>query len=335
MSGVAWWSHTAATNAGADPSIGWAEGMAPSSVNDSARAEMASVAKWRDDIAGATVTSGTSTAFTLTTYQSFDNLSRLSGQVIAFTPHVTSGATVTLNVDSLGAKPLRSAPSVELPAGVLIEGTPYVALYNNSDQAFYLQSFYGNPYSVPIGGFIDYGGATAPNSSFVLAYGQAISRSTYSTLFAMFSTTYGSGDGSTTFNVPDLRGRVVAGKDDMGGSAASRLSSTSISTGGPTTLGGTGGADTKTLLTANLPPYTPAGTMALSVTSSVSNVQVNSAGAGSINNPGGATPWPILNNSALVSTGTGTLSGTPQGGTSTAFSLAQPTIVLNKLLRII
>ena len=222
MSGVAWWSQTAANNATFDPSISWAEGMAPSSVNDSARAEMASVKKWADDIAGATVTGGSSTAFTLTTYQSFDTLARLNGNLVAFTPHATNGATVTLNVDGLGAKPLRSAPSVELPAGVLVQGTPYVALYNSSDAAFYLQGFFGNPYSIPVGGVLPYTGASAPNSSFVLPYGQAISRTTYASYFSLVSTTFGSGDGSTTFNVPDLRGRVIAGLDNMGGSAAMR-----------------------------------------------------------------------------------------------------------------
>jgi len=333
MTGVAWWSQTAANNATYDPSLSWAEGMAPSSVNDSARAMMASTKKWADDIAGATVTGGTSTAFTVSTYQSFDTLARLSGNLVAFTPHATNGATVTLNVDGLGAKPLRSAPSVELPAGVLVQGTPYVAVYNNSSQVFYLQSFFGSPYSVPIGAMIDFTGSTSPNSSFVLPYGQAISRSTYSAYFALVSTTYGSGDGSTTFNVPDLRGRVVAGVDTMGGSAAGRL--TDATSGFGDALGEAGGAQSHTLVTANLPPYTPAGTMSLSVTSTVSNVQINSAGNGSINNPGGSTSWPVLNNSALVSTGTGTLSGTAQGGTSTPFALAQPTIALNKLLRII
>jgi len=62
-------------------------------------------------------------------------------------------------------------------------------------------------------------GANAP-ASWLLCYGQAISRTTYAVLFAEISTVFGSGDGSTTFNVPDLRGRVPSGKDDMGGTAA-------------------------------------------------------------------------------------------------------------------
>src|SRR5258708_238947 len=132
------WSQTASADATADGTINWAEGQSPSSVNDSARAMMAATAKYRDDIAGAIVNGGTSTAYTVSSYEVFDTLAHLNGQMIAFTPHATNGATVTLNVDGLGAKPLRSAPSTELLAGTLIQGTPYLALYNNSDAVWYL-----------------------------------------------------------------------------------------------------------------------------------------------------------------------------------------------------
>lgn len=327
------WSRTAASNATADAQVNWAEGMAPSAVNDSARAMMASIAGYRDDIAGAIVTGGTSTAYTVTSYQVFDTLAHMSGQVIAFTPHATNGATVTLNVDGLGAKALRSAPSVELPAGVLIQGTPYTALYNNSDAAWYLQNFFVNPYATPIGGFMPYVGTTAPNSAFVFPYGQAISRTTYSALFAITSTTFGVGDGSTTFNLPDLRGRVVAGKDDMGGSSANRLTNADDGLNGDT-LGATGGVETQTLVTANLPAYTPAGSVSVSVTSTTSNVQVNTSQT-SMNMPGGASAYPIFNSAQLTSTGSGTFTGTAQGGSSTAFGVVQPTIILPYIMRVI
>ncbi|WOH66178.1 phage tail protein [Bradyrhizobium sp. BWA-3-5] len=333
MSGLAWWSQTANSNANGngDVAINMAEGMAPSSVNDSVRALMASAAKYRDDIAGAIVTGGTSTALTVATYQSFDTLARLSGQVVAFTPHTTNGGPTTLNVDGLGAKPLRSAPSTELAAGHLVQGTPYVAVYNNSDAAFYLRGFYGNPYSVPIGATIDFIGSTAPNSSFVLAYGQAISRTTYATLFAMISTTYGIGDGSTTFNVPDLRGRVVAGKDDMGGSASGRLTSATISSGSPTTLGGTGGLETMQLGTANLPPYTPSGT----ITNGAISISHNAVSLAPSMTGGGAFSAGANTASISASQAASTFTGTAQGGTSAAFGRLQPTMILNKLLRII
>jgi hypothetical protein len=116
------WSQIAAADATADSSINWQEGQAPSSINDSARAMMAATAKYRDDIAGAIVTGGSSTAYTVISYQAFDTLAHFSGHMIAFTVHTSSGAAPTLNVDGLGAKPLRITPGNTLPAGVLIQG---------------------------------------------------------------------------------------------------------------------------------------------------------------------------------------------------------------------
>lgn len=55
------------------------------------------------------------------------------------------------------------------------------------------------------GTVLPFAGEAAPNG-WLLCYGQAISRTTYSTLFGIIGTTYGTGDGSTTFNLPDLRG---------------------------------------------------------------------------------------------------------------------------------
>ena len=105
------WSQTASSDATADSTINWAEGQAPSSVNDSARAMMAATAKYRDDIAGAIVTGGTSTGVYDFILRGVRHARPSHGQMIAFTPHTTNGATVTLNVDGLGAKPLRSAPA--------------------------------------------------------------------------------------------------------------------------------------------------------------------------------------------------------------------------------
>ena len=66
-------------------------------------------------------------------------------------------------------------------------------------------------------------GSTAPAGT-LLCYGQAISRTDYVGLFTVIGTTYGVGDGTTTFNVPDLRGTVPAGKTNMGGSIAATYS---------------------------------------------------------------------------------------------------------------
>ena len=123
-------------------------------MNNSARAMMGQLAKAFADWHGANVTSGTSTAYTLTSNQGFDTLAHMGGQRICFTPHTTNGAVDTLSVDGLTAEPLRSAPSVELGAGVIIQGTPYCAVYNSSDAAFYLVGFFANQFTVPVGGMI-------------------------------------------------------------------------------------------------------------------------------------------------------------------------------------
>jgi microcystin-dependent protein len=108
--------------------------------------------------------------------------------------------------------------------------------------------------AITAGTIIPYAGSSAP-TGFLLCDGSAVSRTTYADLFAVVGTTYGSGDGSTTFNVPDLRGRVPAGKDNMGGSAASRLTSTTMTPDG-NTLGATGGEQTHTLVTSEIPSHT-------------------------------------------------------------------------------
>ena len=337
------WSQTASADATADATINWAEGQAPSSVNDSARAMMAATAKYRDDIAGAIVTSGTSTAYAVSSYQGFDTLAHLNGQMIAFTPHTTNGATVTLNLDSLGAKPLRSAPNTELVAGAIIQGTPYVATYNNSDGAFYLQGFFGNPYSIPIAGGMDYWGFTAPNSNFAFPFGQAISRTTYASLFAIIGGQYGDGDGATTFNLPDKRGRVSAALDNMGGTYAARLTGSGLGFGAqggsPTNLGSSGGLESEALALSQIPT---------GITSSVSVVTPNSIyltapgtgfgieqisyQAGTAGVPQVFAPGAVIEPvPSITSTGSGTSNNTGGG----AHQNVQPTIVCNYIMRII
>lgn len=323
------WSKTAATNASADASINWAEGQPPSSVNDSARAMMAALKKWGDDISGAIVTGGTLTAYTLTSNSIFDTLAHMDGAMVAFSPHATCGATVTLNVDGLGAKPLRTSPSVELQAGTLILGTPYVATYSNADSVWYLRGFYGNAFNLPLGGILPYIGTSAPNSAFALPYGQAISRTTYATLFSLVSTTFGIGDGTTTFNVPDLRGRGISGKDDMGGSAASRLTSTYFGTSAAA-LGAVGGSESHTLTTPEIPSHTHVNTLTdpghthtyfRHNSSSVVASGDTFAHADQSQNTGSSTTGITITNAAA--------------GGGGAHAIVPPTIICNYILRII
>ena len=97
--------------------------------------------------------------------------------------------------------------------------------------------------SVPAGTLLDFGGSNLP-AGFLQCDGSAVSRTVYARLFAAISTTWGVGDGSTTFNVPDFRRRVAVGS---GGSGTATLSNA---------IGATGGAETHTLTTAEMPAHT-------------------------------------------------------------------------------
>lgn len=172
---------------------------------------------------------------------------------------------------------------------------------------------------VPIGAVIPYAGSTAP-TNWLLCAGQAVSRSTYGDLYTVVGTTYGAGDGSTTFNLPDLRGRVAAGKDDMNGSAASRLTSTVLSASN--TLGATGGAQTVTLTTSEMPSHT--------------HVQDPHTHTKTTSQTGSATTKVQIGGSATTNDAfttdatTATNQNTGGGG---AHSNTQPTIVLNYIVR--
>ena len=103
-------------------------------------------------------------------------------------------------------------------------------------------SMAGMTRAVPVGAMVPWaGGSTAP-ARFLIADGSAVSRTTYADLFAAIGTTYGAGDGTTTFNLPDTRGRVIVGQDS---------SQTEFDT-----VGETGGAKTQALTFNQLPKGT-------------------------------------------------------------------------------
>ena len=100
-----------------------------------------------------------------------------------------------------------------------------------------------NPYLLPSGAIIDFGGVSAP-TGFLLCDGSAVSRTTYSSLFSAIGVAWGSGDGSTTFNVPDFRRRTAIGS---GGTVLS---------GPNNTVGSVGGEETHVLTTSELASHT-------------------------------------------------------------------------------
>lgn len=110
--------------------------------------------------------------------------------------------------------------------------------------------------TAPIGSVVEWAGS-APPVGWLLCDGSAVSRTLYPLLFSAIGTKFGAGDGSTTFNLPDARGRVSAGRDNMGGTAAGRLT-----TFNATAVGATGGGEATDVLIENLPDATLSGTAA-------------------------------------------------------------------------
>lgn len=98
--------------------------------------------------------------------------------------------------------------------------------------------------ATPVGCVMDFAGSVAPAGWF-FCDGSAKNRLTFSTLFNVIGTVFGVGDGTTTFNLPDYRGRYGMG---MGGHAAGRITALDV-------LGSVGGTETVTLTTTQLPSH--------------------------------------------------------------------------------
>lgn len=111
---------------------------------------------------------------------------------------------------------------------------PHQGLLNRTE---YLKGRLDALLMVPAGAIFPYAGSTAP-SGYLLANGALVSRTTYASLFAAIGTTYGAGDGSTTFAIPNLQGRFPLGK------SATRA------------LAVSGGAETHTLTVDQIPAHT-------------------------------------------------------------------------------
>ena len=138
----------------------------------------------------------------------------LGGVIYKFIPNVGSTGAATLNINGIGA--------ISISGATLTANQPVLVIYDATDGVFVIM---GGAGGTPVGALMPYGGSAAP-TGWLLCQGQAVSRTTYASLFSILGTAYGAGDGSTTFNLPNMQQRFPLGK------AASGTGST---------LGGTGG----------------------------------------------------------------------------------------------
>jgi len=175
--------------------------------------------------------------------------------------------------------------------------------------------------NIPIGVVVDFWGSTPPEN-YLFAAGQEVSRSTYAALFAVIGTNAGAGDGSTTFNLPDYRGRIGAGRESMATPATTRLNTLSSST-----LGAAGGAQTHTLTEAQMPAHNHSVTDP-GHTHSYQRATVQ----GNVGAEGGITSSTTVTSASTVSATTGITIASKGGGE--AHNNVQPTIICNKIIRI-
>lgn len=188
---------------------------------------------------------------------------------------------------------------------------------------------------VPIGGTIEWNGLKEPEG-WMFEDGRALSRTTYAALFEVIGTQFGKGNGSSTFNIPDSRGRVVAGLNQ----GAARLTAKAGGVDGDV-LGAVGGAEQHVLSIEQLPAHNHTGNTNKSG-AHTHTTSVDSAGVGGGDHPD--TPrW-----NALASRNYGKLSATTSlsgehvhgfttdnRGGGQAHNNVQPTIIKNKIIRVL
>lgn len=204
---------------------------------------------------------GTANAVTLTT--GFSLTAYTEGMTFQWKVPTAITGPLTVDVDGLGAKDVVTLDGSALQTGEIRADFIPIICYDGTRFRWLNKPTSGSSGDIlaritPIGIVAPWPGATAP-SGWLFAYGQAVSRTTYSELFAAYGTTYGTGDGSTTFNLPDYRGRTPFGDDNMGGSTAGRITAAGSGITG-TTLGAVGGAETVTLSTSQIPAHGHTGT---------------------------------------------------------------------------
>jgi microcystin-dependent protein len=333
---ISLWSTAPGSNATVG-AINWAEGMPTASVNNSARQMMADVADWHHNGAewidrGETPIYVGATQFKISgvDVSSVYSVGRRI-KLTAPTPVIiygtisavsySSDTTVTMVWDGTT---LSNETLTAVALGIIQNASGSQSL----DAANIPRI---NQYGMPAGSIITYGSTAAAPTGFLFCFGQSVSRATYPALFTAISTFYGAGS-TTTFSLPDLRGRVLACLDNLGGVAANVLP-------GATTLGGTGGS------TSNTATISVTGTIGATTLSAAQiptlsyNMPTYGSGTGLGQNAvaTGDVGQTLSNTSGLISSNAGggshTHSAAAVTATATAVDVIQPYMTLPYIIK--
>ena len=221
-----------------------------------------------------------------------------TGQRFSFKAANANTSSSTLNVNGLGAQSITKDVATSLTANDISVGQIVQVEYDGTQ-------FQMISRGSTLPGIIQmYAGASAP-TGWLLCDGSAISRTTYATLFGVISTTYGAGDASTTFNVPDMRGRIPAG---VGTGTGGGASGTGLPTGGSALTavarGTWKGEELHTMTTNELVAHT--------------HTMYQSSGAGGLQ---------------VATAGGGAYATTGSTGSTTPFNVIQPTMGVNFIIK--
>jgi microcystin-dependent protein/phage baseplate assembly protein W len=175
---------------------------------------------------------------------------------------------------------------------------------------------------LPTGTVLDFAGVIAP-SGFLIADGSAVDRILFAGLFAVIGTAFGAGDGSTTFNLPDCRGRAAVGAG-QGGGLTDRI------------LAAAGGEESHPLTIAELASHTHIQNAHTHIQNAhrhdlVMNAQGSTPGGGALGPVSGAGPW--SSTTTVTPTNQNTTATNQNAGSGTAHNNMPPFIALNKIIK--
>ncbi|EJF95609.1 hypothetical protein MEE_00846 [Bartonella elizabethae F9251 = ATCC 49927] len=223
MSTIYDWSLTASENGGADSLINWSEGQHPNTVNNSARFMMQRVREYLSDTGGViegivTVNQEQKTSGIRLQSQS-QFLAYKNGISVCFKARGKNVGATTIALDNLAAKPVYKGTEsglLALSGGEIQEGCLYTVIYDEEISGWQIL----NPTREKVSslkrlpsGFIGPFAMERLPEGWLVCDGRAYLRSSYRALFEAIGTTWGAGDGVSTFNVPDFRGMFLRGMD--------------------------------------------------------------------------------------------------------------------------
>lgn len=169
----------------------------------------------QDNRASYCTVGGTANAITLT--NTIPILQYNAGQEFRFQAALSNTGAVTVNVDGKGAKAVKVAGTA-LTAGQIIAGAWVIVAFDGTDFEMAVGT---TPAAVAVGTVMAWPMTTVP-TGWLECDGSAISRTTYAALFNAIGTSYGTGNGSSTFNLPNYKDRFLRGFDASGMDASSR-----------------------------------------------------------------------------------------------------------------